>query len=238
MCKKITFVASECQPFFASGGLGDVIGSLPSRIVKEGANELDVTVFLPLYSSMTAGYRNKLVYVGQINVKLSWRIQYCGIYKYENNKISFMTNYNGYTEFEDEYDLPDFVFFEGKDRFEIYKNYSEFHYANGYIKKHEHKKAEWWKGPFFCGWGDQWMLAVEKNKSLMSGWDNEAVAENAEGSIPDMFQMAIDSASEENYREFLKLTEEKNIPFNTIIIDCKWNTNFGTMEVDKKNGLI
>ena len=36
MCKKITFVASECQPFFASGGLGDVIGSLPSRIVKEG----------------------------------------------------------------------------------------------------------------------------------------------------------------------------------------------------------
>ena len=55
MCKKITFVASECQPFFASGGLGDVIGSLPSRIVKEGAKELDVTVFLPLYSSMTAG---------------------------------------------------------------------------------------------------------------------------------------------------------------------------------------
>ena len=89
MCKKITFVASECQPFFASGGLGDVIGSLPSRIVKEGANELDVTVFLPLYSSMTAGYRNKLVYVGQINVKLSWRIQYCGIYKYENKGVKY-----------------------------------------------------------------------------------------------------------------------------------------------------
>lgn len=89
MCKKITFVASECQPFFASGGLGDVIGSLPSRIVKEGEKELDVTVFLPLYSSMTAGYRNKLVYVGQINVKLSWRIQYCGIYKYTNKGVTY-----------------------------------------------------------------------------------------------------------------------------------------------------
>ena len=32
--KKIFFVASEAQPFFASGGLGDVIGSLPKKIVK------------------------------------------------------------------------------------------------------------------------------------------------------------------------------------------------------------
>ncbi len=89
MSKKIAFVASECQPFFASGGLGDVIGSLPSRIVKEGADDLEVSVFLPLYSSMTAGYRNKLVYVGQIDVQLSWRKQYCGIYKYENKGVSY-----------------------------------------------------------------------------------------------------------------------------------------------------
>ena len=32
--KKIAFVASECQPFFTSGGLGDVIGSLPKKIAK------------------------------------------------------------------------------------------------------------------------------------------------------------------------------------------------------------
>ncbi|MFR5892281.1 MAG: glycogen/starch synthase [Bacilli bacterium] len=28
-------MASEAQPFFASGGLGDVIGSLPKRILKK-----------------------------------------------------------------------------------------------------------------------------------------------------------------------------------------------------------
>lgn len=89
MAKKIAFVASECQPFFASGGLGDVIGSLPSRIVKEGSSDLEVSVYLPLYSSMAAGYRNKLVYVGQIDVQLSWRKQYCGIYKYENKGVSY-----------------------------------------------------------------------------------------------------------------------------------------------------
>ena len=36
--KKIFFVASEAQPFFASGGLGDVIGSLPKKIVKRRTN--------------------------------------------------------------------------------------------------------------------------------------------------------------------------------------------------------
>ena len=33
--KSIVIIASECQPFFASGGLGDVIGSLPSKVLKE-----------------------------------------------------------------------------------------------------------------------------------------------------------------------------------------------------------
>ncbi len=38
--KKIFFVASEAQPFFASGGLGDVIGSLPKKIVKNAKDKL------------------------------------------------------------------------------------------------------------------------------------------------------------------------------------------------------
>ena len=48
--KKIVIVASECQPFFASGGLGDVVGSLPKRIVKQSKGEYEISVILPLYS--------------------------------------------------------------------------------------------------------------------------------------------------------------------------------------------
>ena len=34
MGKKVFFIASEAQPYIASGGLGDVIGSLPKAIAK------------------------------------------------------------------------------------------------------------------------------------------------------------------------------------------------------------
>ena len=105
--KRITYVASECQPFFASGGLGDVVGSLPKRIVKQSKGEYEISVILPLYSlKMNPKYFNKLVYLGQTTVKLSWRNQYCGIYKYAESGVTYYfidneyyfkrTNFYGY----------------------------------------------------------------------------------------------------------------------------------------------
>ena len=79
--KKIAYVASECQPFFTSGGLGEVVGSLPKKIVKAEKNTWEVDVYLPLYSTISKDFANKLVYVGQTIVNLSWRKQYCGIFK-------------------------------------------------------------------------------------------------------------------------------------------------------------
>ena len=54
--KNIAFVASECQPFFTSGGLGDVIGSLPKKIVKLDKGSYAVTVYLPLYSNISKSF--------------------------------------------------------------------------------------------------------------------------------------------------------------------------------------
>ena len=47
--KHVLFAASECTPFIKSGGLADVIGSLPQALVKEGAR---VSVILPLYKEI------------------------------------------------------------------------------------------------------------------------------------------------------------------------------------------
>ena len=54
---KVLYVASEAQPFAASGGLGDVIGSLP--VALNGEEDLDVRVVMPLYSHIADKYRKK-----------------------------------------------------------------------------------------------------------------------------------------------------------------------------------
>ena len=48
--KKILFVASEGVPFIKTGGLADVVGSLPKRI---DTDNFDVRVLLPKYTSIS-----------------------------------------------------------------------------------------------------------------------------------------------------------------------------------------
>ena len=48
--KKIVFLGSEAAPFIATGGLADVLGSLPKALAKN--DDLDISVILPLYSNI------------------------------------------------------------------------------------------------------------------------------------------------------------------------------------------
>lgn len=85
--KKILFVASEATPFIATGGLAEVIGSLSKAIARDP--DYDVRVVIPLYSDISWEYRSKFKYIGNIFVPLAWRNQYCGIFSYESDGITF-----------------------------------------------------------------------------------------------------------------------------------------------------
>lgn len=85
--KKILFVAGESLPFAASGGLGDVIGSLP--VALNGEEDLDVRVVMPLYSHIAEKYRKKFEFLGYDYINLSWRSQYCGIFRYVHKGVTF-----------------------------------------------------------------------------------------------------------------------------------------------------
>ncbi|MFI3165161.1 MAG: glycogen synthase GlgA [Bacillota bacterium] len=87
MKRKILFVASECQPFAASGGLGDVIGSLPKALAKKRGN--DVRVILPLYGLISEKYKSQMEYLGNLSVPLCWRNQYCGIFTLKQDGVTF-----------------------------------------------------------------------------------------------------------------------------------------------------
>lgn len=85
--KKILFVAGEAIPFASSGGLGDVIGSLPAALTADGEN--DIRVVMPLYGSIDKKYRDNFEFVAWRFVQLSWRNQYCGIFKYVYRGVTF-----------------------------------------------------------------------------------------------------------------------------------------------------
>ena len=96
---KILFAASECAPFVKTGGLADVAGALPRRILDEGA---DVRVILPMYSAIDMRWREKMEHVLFFYVNLGWRRQYVGIerlvvdgipYYFVDNEQYFGRNY-------------------------------------------------------------------------------------------------------------------------------------------------
>ncbi len=76
--KKILFAASEVVPFIKTGGLADVVGSLPKYFSKE---ENDVRVVLPKYACMKAGFEDRLELVADCTVQLNWRSQPARIYR-------------------------------------------------------------------------------------------------------------------------------------------------------------
>ena len=112
--KKILFVASESVPFIKTGGLADVVGSLPKNFDK---NEYDCRVIIPKYQCMNDKFKGQLEYVTHFYMDLAWRNQYVGILKteYEGITYYFVDNeyyFSGPKPYGDIcYDLEKFAFF-------------------------------------------------------------------------------------------------------------------------------
>lgn len=85
--KKILFAGAEAMPFAATGGLGDVLGSLPAALAAQG--DTDVRVVLPLYAAVSEDWRRKMKQEAVFYVRLSWREQYCGVYSLEKDGVTY-----------------------------------------------------------------------------------------------------------------------------------------------------
>ena len=77
--KKLLFVGAEVMPFAATGGLGDVMGSLPAAIKAKKKNDVDVRVILPLYGVVSDYWRSQMKDEVVFYFNLAWRNSYCGI---------------------------------------------------------------------------------------------------------------------------------------------------------------
>ncbi len=84
--KKILFAASECVPFIKTGGLADVVGSLPKNFDNK---EFDVRVVLPKYACMKQPWKDKLEYMTHFYMGYNWKERYVGIFQLELDGIKF-----------------------------------------------------------------------------------------------------------------------------------------------------
>ena len=87
--KKILFVGAEVMPFAATGGLGDVLGSLPAALKNEYKENIDIRVVMPLYDAIKAEWRNQMKLEAVFNLQLSWRNLYCGIHSLEKDGVTY-----------------------------------------------------------------------------------------------------------------------------------------------------
>ena len=88
---KVLFAAAEAAPFAKNGGLGDVVGSLPKELRKQG---IDARVMMPKYSTIGEKYCENMQLAAKLTVSVGWRRQYCGIleYVYEGVPFYFVDN--------------------------------------------------------------------------------------------------------------------------------------------------
>ena len=71
--KKILFAASEGVPFVKTGGLADVVGSLPKCIDKD---YFDVRVIMPKYACMKDSMKEKMEYITHFYMDYNWQNVY------------------------------------------------------------------------------------------------------------------------------------------------------------------
>lgn len=83
---KVLYAVSESKPFIASGGLGDVAGSLPAALRRR---LIGCRVVMPLYDGIPQQYKDNMKFITHITVPVSWRRQYCGIFESKYNGVIY-----------------------------------------------------------------------------------------------------------------------------------------------------
>ncbi|MCM1579160.1 MAG: glycogen synthase [Ruminococcus sp.] len=114
--KNILFVASECVPFIKTGGLADVVGTLPKMFDK---NEYDCRVIIPNYKCIPDRFRNDFKYIHHFYMDMGERFNsvHVGIMEYEYEGITFyfvdnLFYFGGDKPYADtRYDIEKFIYF-------------------------------------------------------------------------------------------------------------------------------
>lgn len=83
---KVLFVGGEASPFSKTGGLGDVLGSLPKALKELG---IDARVVLPKHKITKDKFQDQLEFVADYRVPVGYKEEYCGIETLTHDGVIF-----------------------------------------------------------------------------------------------------------------------------------------------------
>ena len=114
--KNILFAASECAPYAKSGGLGDIISSLPKALRKKGHC---VTVILPLYEQVRqSDIFLDMEEIMNYSTSVVWRVHSTRIFEYKQDRITYLFVDNSYYFGRDEL----YGYYDDSERFIYFSN--------------------------------------------------------------------------------------------------------------------
>ncbi len=97
----------------------------------------------------------------------------------------------------------------GMDAIDVVRSYSQFHYEHGLCKQGKAEHPRWWKGPLYCGWGDQ--VAYEQKEG----------------------RSKYDYANQYFYTQMSERLDDLGLKPTAIIIDDKWQKEYGSLVPDE-----
>jgi glycosyl hydrolase family 31 len=123
---------------------------------------------------------------------------------------SIFVDYMGYRSAEGGFASPVLTMQMAYSPLDALRDYTTWLTRNGFATDSAGKDVSWHHLPIFCGWAEQTVESVPQR-----GAPNKL-------------------STQANYEKWLATLEERGLPVGTVVIDDKWQKEYGTFEVDQE----
>lgn len=140
-------------------------------------------------------------------------------------------DYEGHTTVDGEWTSPVFVLRPAATAWQVIDDHRADLVAAGYAPADGPDVAPWWREPIFCGWGAQCARSanVLHAGSADPSADTAPETEEEEGRV---VRAAPGFARQDVYDDFLGLLDQHGLVPGTIVIDDRWQAEYGAGTVD------
>jgi hypothetical protein len=143
-------------------------------------------------------------------------------------------NYEGHTAVSGSWTSPVFVLRPSATGWGVIDDHRRDLIEHGLAKAERREEADWWREPIFCGWGAQCARAVHLLHAAKLHTSADPVADTLPETPEEEDEVAKTAprlAREDVYDEFLSRLESAGLTPGTIVIDDRWQAEYGTATV-------